>query len=132
MPALQNNRHELFAQALFKGMPQVQAYIEAGFSPNGASGASTKLLQGNASIGQRVAELQERKANRAVWSKVDVLNKLAALHDQFAANEDPASGSVARATLMDYAKLEGMIIDKSITADATIDDLLKSIATTKD
>jgi hypothetical protein len=61
-----------------------------------------------------------------------VLNKLAALHDQFAANEDPASGSVARATLMDYAKLEGMIVDKSITADTTIDDLLKSVATTKD
>jgi len=113
---LDNPRHEAFARGIFEGKSQEKAYIDAGYSPNGARGASTKLLQANASINERVAELNRKVEASAVWGKVDILNRLASLHDRFAVNEDAPSGSVARAALMDYAKLNGLVVDKAQTS----------------
>jgi len=81
-----------------------------------------------------------RKAEAsAVWGKTDILNRLASLHDRFAVNEDAPSGSVARAALMDYAKLNGLVVDKqaaSIDMSVNVkravemtDDELAAIAT---
>ncbi len=127
MAALENSRHELFAQNLFKGLSQEQAYIEAGYSAEGARQSASRLMLTNADIEARVAELHERKANVAVWTKADALNKLAALHEKFAGTPEPAAGSVARAAVMDYAKLSGWIVDKAVSAQVPIGDLLDDL-----
>jgi hypothetical protein len=127
VPILKNARHEAFALGLFEGKSQEQAYVEAGYSKTGARQSASKLLLTNPDISDRVKELEGKVASSAVWTKADALNKLAALHNMFAATGEPAAGSVARAALMDYAKLSGWVIDKNVSATVPIGDLLDEI-----
>ncbi len=54
MPVLKNARHELFAQYIAKGMSATEAYVKAGYKPNGPNaGRMTKKDE----ILNRVAEL---------------------------------------------------------------------------
>lgn len=62
MPALDNPRHERFAQELAKGLSAVEAMQSAGYSPD--RGNATRLTA-NDSIKARVTEIQERGALRA-------------------------------------------------------------------
>lgn len=57
MPILKNAKWERFAQGLAAGKSQEQAYVDAGYSPRGASGAATKLCKSNASISERRDEI---------------------------------------------------------------------------
>jgi len=63
MPALENTRHEAYAQARAKGRTMDQAYIEAGFAPNKGNAAR---LNTNDRIKARIAELTKMAAERAV------------------------------------------------------------------
>ena len=63
MPVLTNQRHELFAQALAKGMTQDKAYAVAGYKPDQPHANRLAL---NGMIKDRVAELQQKGAERAV------------------------------------------------------------------
>jgi phage terminase small subunit len=58
MTALDNPKHELFAQLIVEGKSQVMAYIDAGFSGNGARGNASRLIA-NDSIKARIKALQE-------------------------------------------------------------------------
>lgn len=57
MPQLKNNRHEIFAQGLAMGKSQTKAYIDAGFSADGAQPNSARLIL-NDMVLTRVKELQ--------------------------------------------------------------------------
>lgn len=59
MPALTNQRHELFAQGLVEGLPQSRAYIAAGYetSGNAAESAAARLFR-NVQVQARVSELR--------------------------------------------------------------------------
>ncbi|MDD5177363.1 MAG: terminase small subunit [Sterolibacterium sp.] len=57
MSILKNARHEHFAHLCAKGVNPTEAYIAAGFSPNGASTCAARLLQ-KAPICARVAEIR--------------------------------------------------------------------------
>lgn len=121
MSVLKNQRHELFAQALAKGASQVDAYEQAGYQPSRS--AATRLAA-DVSICERVAELAERSAARtevtaaAITARLlniaDVAEKTGIARD----DEGNVTGSsskhltVARASLMDAAKLNGLVIDK--------------------
>lgn len=61
--ALQNPRHERFAQGLAAGKPAYQAYIDAGFAKAGSAQSASRLLKSQrAGIRERVAEiLRERE-----------------------------------------------------------------------
>jgi len=59
MARLANQRHELFCQGLAQGKSATQAYIDAGYSKNGADVSASRLL-GNASVMLRVEELREK------------------------------------------------------------------------
>lgn len=74
MPALANQRHELFAQQLAKGKTSEEAYAAAGFKPH-ASSASR--LRNSAKVRARLVELQEKIAARAVTSASDIIEQLA-------------------------------------------------------
>jgi hypothetical protein len=58
MPALNNPRHEAFAQALARGMSAAAAYVEAGYKANRHNAAALAREQ---HIRTRVAELQEEQ-----------------------------------------------------------------------
>lgn len=112
MPILDNPKHEAFARGLFEGKTQEQAYIDAGYSPKDARSAASRLMSTNVSISERLKEFEAKAETSAVWTKAEAMNSLAKLHTKFARNDDPASGSVARASVMDYAKLAGWVVDK--------------------
>lgn len=76
MPALENQRHELFAQALAKGGTQDEAYASAGYKP---SRSAASRLSTNVNVLARVAELAERSADRAEIDIARVLKELVRL-----------------------------------------------------
>jgi phage terminase small subunit len=74
MGKLDNPRHEAFAQALFKGVPALRAYVDVGYSPSGAQGNSHRLSERD-TIKARVAELQGETAKQAVFDQVKLLER---------------------------------------------------------
>jgi len=73
MAALKNARHEKFAQELAKGKSATDAYKAAGYKPDDGNAAR---LTGNDRIKERLAELTERAADKAVVDKAWVLDRL--------------------------------------------------------
>lgn len=110
MPALKNARHEKFAQELAKGKSQVDAYAAAGFKPNRSHAAR---LVANGNISARVEELKEKAAEKAVITIESLTDRLLKIAEKGENKEDAPMLSVARASLMDAAKLNGLIIDRS-------------------
>lgn len=110
MPQLSNPRHERFAQARAEGKTADEAYADAGYSPHRGNAAR---MSANESIAARVAELQEGAAR---MTETTVAGLTADLFRIAKAAEDlkEAPGlSVARAALMDIAKLNGLVVDRS-------------------
>lgn len=109
MPALENHKHELFAQGLAKGKTQIEAYKEAGYKPD--DGAAARL-SGKVRIKERVAELQERAAVRTEITVANITERLLKIAEKGETSTEAPLLSVARASLMDAAKLNGLVIDK--------------------
>ena len=87
---LDNPRHEIAAQEYAAGATEADAYEAAGFEPN--SGNASRLLKGNESVRERVEELLEQAAERAIdtvkITKELVLGLL--LHEAINAKSDGA------------------------------------------
>lgn len=113
MPALSNQRHELFAQALAKGETQADAYAAAGYKP---SEPNASRLTSNDKVRARVAELQEKAASRTVITVASITERLLAIATKAEKGNEAPMLQAARASLMDAAKLNGLVIDK---ADST-------------
>lgn len=73
MPALANAKHEKFAQALAKGVPSYQAYVDAGYSYNEGNASR---LKSNEKVQARVQELLDKGAAKAEVSIARVLEEL--------------------------------------------------------
>jgi hypothetical protein len=110
MPCLSNPKHERFAQGLAKGLTQIEAYEEAGYAPHDGNAAT---LRGNQRVMDRVAELQERAAIRTEITVANITERLLAIAQKGEASSDAPLLSVARASLMDAAKLNGLVVDKA-------------------
>lgn len=67
MPALDNPRHEKFAQGMAEGKTARKAYMDAGYlcKPSAADGSAAALRK-NPSIQARILELSEAVADRVV------------------------------------------------------------------
>ena len=109
MPKLENARHELFAQALAKGETATAAYAAAGFEPNDGNASR---LKGNDRIEARVSEILERAATRAEITVASLSERLLKIVTRAETKSDAPMLSVARATIMDLAKLNGLVVDK--------------------
>ncbi len=59
MPVLKNQRRELFAQGIVKGLTKAQAAINAGFSAKSAESAGCRLAK-DVKVKARIVELQAR------------------------------------------------------------------------
>lgn len=67
MPILKNARHEKFAIGLADGLSQEKAYVNAGYSANGARGSASSLIKQHRYILKRRDEiLAERERLHAV------------------------------------------------------------------
>jgi phage terminase small subunit len=120
MPALENRKHELFAQALAKGKPTEVAYAEAGYVPHPQNAGR---LMKNDGVAARVAELQERMAIRVEVTAEDILRDLE--EDRQLAHAQGQAGAAVSAT-MGKAKLFGLITDKQ-KVDANVNVTLESL-----
>jgi hypothetical protein len=116
LPALSNAKHEYFAQGLAKGKTQLEAYEAAGYSPD--VGAACRLSK-NIKVTARVAELLERAAVRTEISIAGLTESLMRLATKAEALQDASGFQASRASIMDAAKLNGLIVDKS-TIDANV------------
>jgi hypothetical protein len=124
MPAIKNPKHELFAQALAKGMSQVDAYEAAGYEPDMPN---AQRLTRNDKVQTRVRELQGRAAARAEISVVYLTEKVLSLAK--AAEDIPQSPAAIQAALASYmgvAKLNGLIIDRTINERKDTVDLTRA------
>ncbi|RAK68803.1 terminase small subunit [Phenylobacterium kunshanense] len=116
MPVLRNARHERFAQELAKGKSQSEAYEAAGYNPSRSAAAR---LAADVNICARLAEIQGRAAVRAEITVATITDRLLAIATKAEEKDEASMLQVARASLMDAAKLNGLIIDK---ADLTSSD----------
>lgn len=107
MPALENQRHERFAQELAKGKTATEAYVLAGYKPNDGNAAT---LKGNQRISDRVAELQERGAVRTEVTIESLIREAGELQE---AAKEAKQISAAVAALTAKAKLAGLWVERS-------------------
>ncbi len=124
MSALENPKHERFAQELAKGRSQAEAYAEAGYRP---SEPHASRLASNGKVAGRVAEILERAAIRAEVTVASITERLLAIATKAETKDEASMLGVARASLMDAAKLNGLVVDKSLKADVTLEELLDRI-----
>jgi hypothetical protein len=111
MPSLKNNRHELMAQGVAKGLTQTKAYIEAGYSQGDARAKSSRLLATNGNIQGRVKELQNQAAIRCELSVADLIKELEHTRQLAARAETPQTSAMVAAT-MAKAKLLGFLVTR--------------------
>lgn len=120
MSALNNTRHERFAQEIAKGASNRDAYAAAGYSTKNeaATDASASRLLSDAKVQARVAEIQERAAIRTEVTVASITERLLAIATKGETKDEASMLAVARAALMDAAKLNGLVVDK-IKAETT-------------
>lgn len=109
MPALENAKHERFAQELAKGKTADEAYQEAGYAENRGNAIR---LKANERVAARVAEILERAAIRTEITVAGITAKLLAIAEKAETKDEAPMLSVARASYMDAAKLNGLVLDK--------------------
>ena len=123
MPVLENARWELVAQGIAKGKTQEQAYIDAGYSAEpglSAQVCASQLLSKSKDIPARIAEIQAEMLQAATLDRARTT--ALALDDRERARSLGQMGP-AVAALGLAAKVNGLIIDKSLNINADLDDI---------
>jgi phage terminase small subunit len=115
MPALQNPKHERFAQGLAKGKTSDEAYVLAGYAEN--RGNATRL-KANESVVKRVAELQDLGSLRAEVTIASLIQEAADIQEAAKADKQY---SAATAALTAKAKLAGLWVDKNENTNRNVD-----------
>jgi phage terminase small subunit len=108
MPALDNPRHERFAQELAKGKTADEAYVLAGYAENRGNASRMKSDE---SIGGRVSELLS-EASRSVEVTLESIGKQ--LDEDRALAHRVGQPASAVAASMGKAKLYGLAPEKLI------------------
>lgn len=107
MPALKNARHELFAQGVVKGLCGKDAYLKAGFTAkadNIAVAAASRLLA-TVSVQERVNELKDKAAVKAVLTREWVLERLMR-NARLAMGEEPMKVKIRKPKSDEVIELE--------------------------
>lgn len=115
MPVLSNARHERFAQELAKGKTATEAYELAGFKPD--DGNASKLAS-KQPVQDRVQELTGSIAAKVV--EETGIDRARILHELGTIALSPLGSEVVRsadkrAALVDYARIEGWVIERTET-----------------
>jgi len=123
MPALPNPKHERFAQELAKGKTADEAYVIAGYSENRGN---CIRLKANESILKRLSELQERAATRAEISIASVTESLLRIAEKAEQLGEAAGLNVAKTAWMDAAKVNGLVVDRSVSENVNTNYVVSS------
>ena len=118
MALLKNARHERYAQNIVKGLSGSESYRQAGFakqSPKSTRAAAGALAM-RKDVQDRIQELRDRAVNDVLISRQKILEELAAIAFAKIGDEFVRTGE-KRQALMDIAKLEGWIIERSEIGD---------------
>ncbi len=110
MAILSNARHERFAQELAKGKSASEAYVLAGYK---ADDGNCIRLTGNDRVRARIAELQERAAAKTELTVATITEDLLRIARAGEALGEASGLSVARAAMMDAAKINGLIVERT-------------------
>jgi hypothetical protein len=106
MPALDNARHEAFAQARARGARVEEAYEDAGFTPGNDHGA---LLACRNEVAERIAELRAQQTDMEQASTQAVIAALLRVVKCAEAATTPAAIREIRLTLLDVDRLRATI-----------------------
>jgi len=106
MPALDNARHEAFAQACARGARLEQAYEDAGFATGNDHGAR---LAGRAEVAERIAELRAQQTDMEQASTQGVIAALLKVVKGAEAAATPAAIREIRLTLLEVDRLRATI-----------------------
>ncbi len=117
MPVLKNARHERFAQNKAKGMSATEAYEKAGYKRNDGSAGR---LHRNAQVKGRIAELQNRAAEKTGYTIVKATAELEEARQLAATEKNPAAMVSAS---MGKAKVNGLLVDKHLVGMKRIEDM---------
>lgn len=119
MTALANRRHELFSQGVARGLTGQQAYRDAGFTAttDGTAEVGASRLLKRDEVRARVAELQERSAVRAEITAAGLTKELQDIMTKALRKDGSGHLNTARQCVMDIAKLNGLVVDKTEKAD---------------
>lgn len=105
MGILRNTRHELYAQGVAKGLDKPSAFREAGFT-----GKQYQAVDRRPEVGQRIRELVEASANRAMLSRKIILERI--LEDWDSARRLGQMASALKAGEMMGKELHKMFVDR--------------------
>lgn len=121
MPILANARHERFAQEIAKGIPASTAYVTAGYKPNDGNAC---VLKGKQRIAARVGEILGKAAESTGVSVESLTRELFRVLEQAGSLKADAAGTNAwRQTVMDIAKLNGLIVEQQEVRHGRLDGL---------
>ena len=123
MAVLKNAKHEKYASAIASGKSATEAMEAAGYSDPRNSTRLTKKDE----IQRRIAELQNKAAERTVVTVASITERLLNIAAKGEVANDAPLLSVARAALMDAAKLNGLVVEKSLSAQTSVEDLLDQL-----
>lgn len=129
MSALENARHERFAQELAKGRPAGRAYEAAGYDASGptADQAASRLLSTNIKVRERVTELQNKAAGKAEITLESWIKEGAELMRTALQNGDSAAASqqyerVAKVAGFWTERVESTQTLRTVSADPVTED----------
>lgn len=110
MPALDNPRHEAFAQARARGARVEEAYEDAGFAPGNDHGARLACRE---DVAQRIGELRALQTDLEQASTQAVIAALLRVAKGAEAATTPAAMKELRLILLDVDRLRaGMELDR--------------------
>lgn len=111
MPALDNPQWEAFAREVAKGSTLTKAYEKAGYEVSKESAwANSSRLLSNAKVADRVAELQEKAAQKTLVSIEKLTDELEDAREL--AMKDDKGAAAAVSAIMAKAKLHGLDVNK--------------------
>jgi hypothetical protein len=120
MPALNNARHERFAQGLAKGLTGDKAYSEAGYKPNRKNAAR---LKSNEDVKSRVKEIAERAATRVEIDRAWVMDMLRKNAERCLDDGDDRNPNAGNRALELLGKEIGMFVDRRLLGVRRIEDM---------
>lgn len=88
-----------------------QAAIRAGYSKKGATVRGAELLA-NRKVAEAIKAAQAKRAEKLELTAASITKQLMAIADKAKADGSVSSLNVARQSLMDVAKLNGLIIER--------------------
>lgn len=127
MAVLANAKHELFAQEVAKGVSSREAYKLAGYGTkdDATTDAAASRLLSDVRVQDRITEIQSVAAEKTAITVADLTKRLLSIATKAEGKDEAPMLSVARASLMDAAKLNGLLTDKvEVTASEELAERL--------